>query len=300
MPVHHSARTLCALGLIVAVSAGTASAQQTGLAAAPAGAPVVANNGPVRSALQPVNSDHLRTSQVLGIPTSHCGHVIDLLMHNRMRQQFGQPQIDGSDFHAPHLSTGIRLGDLELLCVHLVSPGDPHQGPIFQVSMRNNSEIPIGNFRISLVAVLGQIHVHSPTATTCVPRMEVGEETQIQVQLPVDCLTLGRQGQTAEFDTLIVAIDSFDELLECDELNNVQILTRSEIPRLVATPAPVVTDGPPAQQAPSPQAPAEGPAEVPATIAPTVPDKKESSPLEGIDLDSLGLDNTQSSALFVR
>jgi hypothetical protein len=30
-----------------------------------------------------------RTSQILGVPESHCGHVIDLLIRNRMRQQSG-------------------------------------------------------------------------------------------------------------------------------------------------------------------------------------------------------------------
>ena len=36
-----------------------------------------------------VNTADPRTSQILGVPESHCGHVIDLLIRSRMRQQSG-------------------------------------------------------------------------------------------------------------------------------------------------------------------------------------------------------------------
>ena len=70
----------------------------------------------------------------------------------------------------------------------------------------------------------------------------------------------------------------FDELLECDELNNVQILKRQEVGLLVTQPV---------QTAPVPQAPVT-PA-VPAVPAPPVSQERPSL-LDGLDLDKLDLD----------
>jgi len=272
MIAQQPALRLVALGLAIASTPGTAIAQQ--------------------QVLQPVNVDHLRTSQVLGIPSSHCGHVINLLLHNRVRQQAGHlrgtPQIQMANLSVP-----LTPGDLELLCVHLVCDGDKTKGPVFQVSLRNNSQIPIGDFRISLVGVRGQIHVHSPTATVHVTRLEAGQESQIQIQLPVTCMAMGLVNQQAPFDTLIVAVDSFDELLECDELNNVQILKRCDIGLLVAEAEEVpVVDSVPAPSTPAPSAPS-------ATV-PAVPEKVAPSPLDEIDVDKLGLETAQGAAVRKR
>ena len=69
MSFHKISLPLAALGLVMVVSADQAAAQQT-----------VAPGPHVQQFLQPGNADFFRTSQVLGIPTSHCGHVIDLMM----------------------------------------------------------------------------------------------------------------------------------------------------------------------------------------------------------------------------
>jgi hypothetical protein len=263
---------LVAMGIMISVSVGQVMAQQA-VAPANVAAP------PVRQFLQTTNTDELRNSQVLGIPTSHCGHVIDLLAINRMRRHTGY--VGDSEVLLPHLTAGLKPGDLELLCVKLVYEGDECAGPIFQIGMKNNSCVPIGNFKVTIVGVLCQIHVHSPTANVCIPRMEAGEETHIQVQLPATCMCMGPMGQQAAFDTLIVALDSYDDLLECNELNNVQILKRSEICLLtVAAPAPtdVVETSPTVPQTPAPEAPQE----------------KAPSPLDGLDLDKLDLDQAQN------
>jgi len=85
-----------------------------------------------------------------------------------------------------------------------------------------------------------------------------------------------------------VALDSYDELLECDELNNVRILKREEIGLLVVeTPAPAdFVESVPATPAPVDVAPA-----VP---APEVPQDRAPSPLDGLDLDNLDLNQSQS------
>ena len=283
MNIHSHSVKLFAMGALLTVSVGRAEAQQANVV------PSLAPTAPIATAPQPVNTDHIRTSQVLGIPTSYCGHVINLLMTNRMRQSFGNHT---AQVYAPHLSVGLTPGDLELLCVHLISDGDSCNGPIFQISMKNNSQIPIGNFRISVVGVLGQIHMHSPTATIPVPRIEAGCDLQLQVQLPVTCMLMGAPGQQVPFDTLIVAVDSFDELLECDELNNVQILTRADIPLLVVATAapPVAVESVPAQPVqPAPEA-----------VVPRTPQDTAPSPLDNIDLDDLIPDEAEKAGLLVR
>ena len=85
---------------------------------------------------------------VLGIDQPDCCHVIDLLMRNRARRLAGHGAPVGIDvMGAP------QPGDLELQEVQLVSDGAAGQGPVFQVSFRNNSQCAVRDFQISLVGV---------------------------------------------------------------------------------------------------------------------------------------------------
>ena len=144
--------------------------------------------------------------------------------------------------------------------------------------MRNSSNVPIENFKVTLVGVLCQIHVHSPAATICIPRMEAGEETQVQVQLPQNCMCTPDGAASAAFDTLVVALDSYDELLECDELNKVQILKGCDI------------GVPVAEEAGVPQGGGASAVCVPYVVAPEQPVQQpvqQPSPLDNIDVDKL-------------
>ncbi len=230
-----------------------------------------------------------RTSQILGVPESHCGHVIDLLIRNRMRQQSGAV---GAEL-APGLllsrpPSSNQIGDLELVDVHLVSDGGPGCGPVIQVTVRNNSAIVVGNFQISIVGVLGQIHAHCPTARGTVTQIPAGAVAPFQLQLPATAMTLGFQGQpTSPFDTVVVAIDSFDELLEANELNNVRIIRRVELLPL----------------APPPAAEVIAPEVVPVTPETTIPPDtaipsptQPVSPLDGIKFEDLQLESTSPTA----
>lgn len=260
-----------ALGLIVSAGIGQSMGQQPG--------------PQIQTFMQPDNVNELRQSQALGIPTSNCRHVIDLMMTNRMRQQTNQ--VGTPEIYLPHLTVGTKTGDLELLCVNLVSDGDHCQGPVFQIGMRNNSTVAIGNFKVSLVGIVGQIQMHSPTMTVTIDRMECGEEKHIQVQLPVTCMSIPCAGGEAAFDSLVVAVDSCDELLECNELNNIQVLKRCDISLLVAetaAPAPVEVAPTPVPQAP---------------VSPA-PDQTEGSTLEDLDLENLDLGGDSKSLLFRR
>ncbi|MFI4874659.1 MAG: hypothetical protein ACIALR_04950 [Blastopirellula sp. JB062] len=229
----------------------------------------------------PVNADLLRTDQALGIRSQRCDHVIDLLLRTRMLRQSGQVGFGGGSY-APHLGKIAEPGDLELTCVHLIAEGCAPAGPIFQVQLQNHSDIPVGNFRVSVVAALGQIRPFSPTAVVTVPRIEAGAALQLQVQLPSSCLTLHNQaGAAVEFDTLIVAIDSYDELVECNEINNVLILNRAEIT------SPDMQENVGRQSAPV-AAPSEQDAAAP--VAPQ-------SPIDSINLDDLELEGATPTAI---
>jgi len=230
-----------------------------------------------------------RTSQILGVPESHCGHVIDLLIRNRMRQQSGAV---GAEL-APGLllsrpPSSNQIGDLELVDVHLVTDGNPGCGPVIQVTVLNNSAIAVGNFQISIVGVLGQIHAHCPTARGTVTQIPAGAIAPFQLQLPAAAMTLGFQGQpTAPFDTIVVAIDSFDELMEANELNNVRIIRRVEL--LPLAPPPVVEVAAPAvvPAAPETTVPAD-------TAIPSPP--QPASPLDGFKFEDLQLESTAPTA----
>lgn len=236
-----------------------------------------------------LNSDP-RTNLILGIPESHCGHVIDLLIRNRMRQQsgaIGAELAPGLVLSRSPLANSI--GDLELIDVRLVSDGGPGAGPTIQVTVRNTSAFAVGNFQISIVGVLGQIHVQCPTVRGTVSQIPAGSTSSFNLQLPASAMAMGFQGQpSAPFDTIVVAVDSFDELVEANELNNVQILRRNELQPLT-----VVTEVTTSVAAPA----------TPATIAPSVPTdtavpspSEPKSPLDGINVEELQLETTTPTA----
>jgi hypothetical protein len=98
MRTRHSALTLIAMGLIISANIRQTMAQQP-VAIPPGQAPNV------QQYLQPENGNYLRTSQVLGIPTSHCGNVIELMMKNRMREQMGTNGRE--EMYLPHLTVTL-------------------------------------------------------------------------------------------------------------------------------------------------------------------------------------------------
>jgi hypothetical protein len=216
-----------------------------------------------------------------------CGHVIELLITNRFRQNAFQ---NGSEL-SPGLRLGIPetevLGDLELLSIQLDSTVDPRNGPVFDIALRNNSRVILENVTVSAVAVVGQINVHSPTAVCSVSRIDEGELTSLRIQLPAASMVLGSAGTPAvPFDTLVVAIDSFDEFVESNELNNVRIIRRTDIPIL---PVAVLT---PAASVAAPQISEPTQSSTSPVIA--VPDEsRPASPLDAIDPDKLGDETIQ-------
>jgi len=200
-----------------------------------------------------VTTSAAASSQISLCQEFDCEYVIDLLFRNQFRQQsgaIGTELAPGLMLSAP--PSANLPGDLELLNVALLADGSPTQGPIVEVVVRNNSQVAVESFQISVVGVVGQIHAQCPTSRGLVSCIAAGSVAQFQMQLPVTGISNGSQPQQpAPFDTFVVAIDSFDELLEANELNNVRIVRRAELlamsapPMAVAQGIPGILNGPP-------------------------------------------------------
>jgi hypothetical protein len=202
------------------------------------------------------------------------------------------------------------FGDLEIDSVHMVADAIDAKGPLYRVSIRNNSPLVARHFRVSLVAVLGTLDRHSPVATVEMESIPAQAVAHIDVQMPVGVMNLGPEGKAAPFDTLVVAIDSFDELAETHELNNVATLTREAITVVegveTTTVAPAAA-APAAVAAPAPGTPAAGPpvAAPPAAAPEPAPAPQQQAPQVGpegnVNLDQLDLERAEgTSQLFSR
>jgi hypothetical protein len=196
-------------------------------------------------------------------------------------------------FHPGHFF--VAPGDLELTSVGMVADGLADKGPVYRITLRNNSTLAARHFRVSLIATLGEITQTSPVVTMNIEELAAGAVGTIDVQLPHGVMTLGPQGQPGPFTTLIAAIDSFDELIETNELNNVATFTRGEIAVIETTvEAPAAAAAAPAAVAPGAGAPAAAPAEAPAQGAPAPAAPSAPAPQDGSD--QLDLENVDGAS----
>lgn len=162
-----------------------------------------------------------------------CDHVIHLMLRHGVNNSHGYTS-GGVAHYSPYGSMVIphaELGDLELVQIAQLQVDDQACGPKFAVTVRNTSTRDVCGFRISLVALLGRIHPSSPTAVVNVDKICAGAAAEFHVQLPIECLAMGnRNGQVIGFQRLVVAIDSFDQFVECNEANNIKVFARTAIP----------------------------------------------------------------------
>ena len=247
----------------------------------------------------------IKVGKGFGASSANCKFVIDLLVRNYKH-------------HGGHCSPCIKrhcaspgwvewvpvvtvvqpvvvqqlTGDLELLGVSLVSDGNGQQGPTYQATFRNASRVPVSHFRISLVAVLGEMEETSPSVTIDVPQLGPGQTGSEQLELPIEATAMGPAGQSALFDTLVVAIDSFDELVESNELNNVATLKRADV-RLVSAnavqPAPGQTEQ--AAQMPNAAAAENSPEAATSGLSNPAPETATDS----VSLEELGLTQAEGA-----
>ena len=209
---------------------------------------------------------------------TNCQHVMDLLFqygHGVSQRAIAVPYGNG-------LLLGDSIGDLEIMTVVMCHPGDATQGPKIAVTISNNSERAVSSFSISAVAVLGRIRPFSPSVTQTSPTIGPGENVELKLCLPLESLAMGRAGttDTLAFQKLVIAIDSFDQLLESNESNNIVILDRDKIPVVEQTvvPAPAVPAPQPAEVTPDQQ-----------EVAPTPPQQ----PVVGNSIDNLDFEKLE-------
>jgi hypothetical protein len=173
------------------------------------------------------------TSQLLH-PGSRCDHVIGLMHRHGVNNSVDRTATHSMLHHSrfgPMVIPDTELGDLEVVQVNQIAHEDPACGPKLAVIVRNQSCRAICNFHVSAVAVFGRICPTSPNATVAVEQIAPGETLEVLLPLPIEALAMGnRNGQVIGFQTLVVAIDSLDQLVETNEANNLKAFDIAEVP----------------------------------------------------------------------
>ncbi len=188
---------------------------------------------------------NINTAQVL-YNSSHCEHVIRLIQLHGVNNSVDLSGADSVYHHSGFGGFGIpdcELGDLQIMQVNQIADQEESCGPRIAVVVRNCSSRKVCDFRVTAVAMLGRICPSSPTATVTVAEVLPGAALEVQLQLPIEAFAMGnRNGQIIGFQRLLVAIDSYDELLETNEANNIRAWNRAEIPVVAATTVEAVSE----------------------------------------------------------
>jgi hypothetical protein len=178
-----------------------------------------------------------QTTVVSGQALSPIQHpwMINRVIHHCVAKEFEQ-QFGGSPLFAPMVGFNPVLpfpipafGDLELMDVDMVADMHDTTGPIYRVAVKNNSHLPVIGVRVSLIAVLGRIDQSSPVVTTEIKEIAAGGIATIDLPMPVAVMQLGPATAPVPFETLVASIDSFNELPETNEFNNVVTVVRTAI-----------------------------------------------------------------------
>lgn len=131
----------------------------------------------------------------------------------------------------PTPTAPVVTDDVEMLSVRLVNLGDEatKQGPLFRLTFRNNASSSMSKPVVVVLAASKdtELSAGSLNAVAEVSGIEAGKTTTVDVRLPEEVLTMGRDvaGQPAPFATLFAVIDAGNTLNESNEANNV--LTQS-------------------------------------------------------------------------
>ncbi len=229
-----------------------------------------------------------------------CSHVIDLMLRYGGRganRYHSSGDLIQPTAYGPAVVPHAEIGDLELVSVTVHSEGDASCGPTFGVTVRNHSQREVSDFQISIVGVLHRLHPWSPTTVHTVDKICAGEVLECQISLPVEALSMGRAGeQVLCLQTVVVAIDSYDQLVECDESNNLKVVALADLPRAVlvseqvggeTAPASVVPDNstdPGIDVTPDSNQPAQ-----PSQPGDANPDANPESSIDDLDFNNLDL-----------
>ena len=177
---------------------------------------------------------------------TRCDHVIQMMLRHGVNNSFDPSNTSSLLGQSSPVGTLVpvnELGDLQLIQVDQFPAETTNpSGPKLAVIVMNKSNRQVCNFHVTAVAVLGQINPRSPNASVEVAKINPGEALQVTVSLPIDVYSMGnRNGQALGFEKLIVAIDSFDQLLETDEANNIKAFNSNEISVVVPVANPAIS-----------------------------------------------------------
>ncbi len=179
-----------------------------------------------------VHAQQLRSTDVLRGP-ENCRHVIGLLQIHGVNNSvdLSAASLVAPPMYRPFVMPLAELGDLRIAQVTQLPAGAPDSGPQIAIMVHNASDRTVRNFHLTAIGFLGQIYPHSPSTTVRVEQLNPGQQAEFVVQLPIEVTALGnRDGQILGFQRLLVAIDSFDQLLETNEANNLRAFRVSELP----------------------------------------------------------------------
>ncbi|WP_145168189.1 hypothetical protein [Rubripirellula lacrimiformis] len=189
----------------------------------------------------------IQTWQVLH-GSHRCDHVIAQIMRHGVNQSMDRSAGVGFTVATPNgfaTTPTSEIGDLEIMSVHRCDTADGSVAPQFAVVVMNQSQREVSDVEVSLVALLGQIHPHCPTATSFSTPIPPCTAAEVIVTLPVEALSMGnRFGSVVGFQSLVVCIDGHDEWVETNEANNILAIGVGDIPVAAPAPSPGTAESP--------------------------------------------------------
>jgi hypothetical protein len=135
----------------------------------------------------------------------------------------------------PPVVIPAAASDLQLLAVRFVDPGHPEEklGPRYRVWFRNNGALPIAQpFSVMLFAANDAVlRAALPQAGLRVTSIDAGQTQSVDIRLPVDVYTMGRdaQGTPAPFSVLHALVDAGREVPDIARVNNGVRLSPAEV-----------------------------------------------------------------------
>jgi len=238
-----------------------------------------------------------------------CNHVIEMLLRKYDHDRFGGGIVQPAPIvhRGPYGDHVVQheLSDLELVSVGLLDAGGSDYAPTYGITIANHGKVDICHFKVSAVAVLGKIHEFCPTTTIKIDKICPGESMTAEVQLPFAALAMDNCEHRNPFDTLVVAIDALDQVVECNEVNNIVILQRTGITVIEETTESTTVEQTTVENSTTTEVPPSATDNVQAAPAPSAPGPdgnapaQKPSPLDNIDLDNLDLsDESEATGLL--
>lgn len=160
-----------------------------------------------------------------------CDHVISLLLRHGVNND-ADIATPNNAFHplGPVAIPAADLGDLQLISIARHGAIADGCGPAFDLVIKNCSTRDVCGSRVTIVGLFGRIHPTSPNVTARIDSIPAGQAVQVTVTLPIECLAMGNlNGQMIAFNRVLVAVDSFDQFMECNEANNLRVFDAGSI-----------------------------------------------------------------------